>query len=67
MSKGKNQILNFEPFNRVSDENIAILTEKVKLISFDIGEQLIDENIIPGRVLVVSSGSARNLIREKGN
>ena len=66
MSKGKNQILNFEPFNRVSDENISILTEKVKLISFDIGEQLIDENIIPGRVLVVSSGSARSLIREKG-
>ena len=66
MSKGKNQILNFEPFNKVSDENIAILTEKVKLISFDIGEQLIDENIIPGRVLVVSSGSARSLIREKG-
>ena len=66
MSKNINQIFNFEPFNGVSDESKKILSEKVKLISFDIGEQLIDENIIPGRVLVVSNGSARSLIREKG-
>ena len=66
MSKSKNQIFNFEPFNSVSDENKNILSEKIKLISFEIGEQLIDENIIPGRVLIVSNGSARSLIREKG-
>jgi len=66
VSKNKNQIFNFEPFNGVSEESKKILSEKVKLISFDIGEQLIDENIIPGRVLVVSNGSARSLIREKG-
>ena len=66
MSKNKNQIFNFEPFNGFSDESKKILSEKVKLISFDIGEQLIDENIIPGRVLVVLNGSARCLIREKG-
>ena len=66
MSKSKNQIFNFEPFKSVSDENKNILSEKVELIHFDIGEQLIDENVIPGRVLIISNGSARSLMREKG-
>ena len=66
MSKSKNQIFNFEPFKSVSDENKNIISEKVELINFDIGEQLIDENVIPGRVLIISNGSARSLMREKG-
>ena len=64
MINSKNQIFNFEPFKSVSDANKNILSEKVELINFDIGEQLIDENVIPGRVLIISNGSARSLIKK---
>ena len=42
------------------------MLEKIEIISFNIGEQLIDEEIIPGRVLIISEGYARNLFRDNG-
>ncbi len=66
MSKKKDQIFNIAPFDKLSDEGRTFLLDRLEIISFNIGEQLIDEGIIPGRVLVISEGYARNLFRDNG-
>ena len=66
MSKKKDQIFNISPFDKLSEEGRSYLLEKIEIISFNIGEQLIDEEIIPGRVLIIAEGYARNLFRDNG-
>ena len=66
MSKKKDQIFNISPFDKLSEEGRSYLLEKIEIISFNIGEQLIDEEIIPGRVLIILEGYARNLFRDNG-
>tara|TARA_B100000212_G_C27384593_1_gene538665 strand:- start:5464 stop:8418 length:2955 start_codon:yes stop_codon:yes gene_type:complete len=66
VSLTKDQIFRILPFNNIASENKSLILKNIELISFSLGEQLIDEGIIPGRVLIILKGSARNLIRENG-
>ena len=66
MNANKDQIFKIQPFNNLSNIGKEIILKNIEFISFEIGEQLIDENIIPGRILIISKGSARNLIRQNG-
>ena len=66
MDKNKEQIFKIEPFNKLSDFGRSFILENLELISFNVGEQIIDEGVIPGRVIIIANGSARNLFRENG-
>ena len=66
MDKNKEQIFKIEPFNKLSDFSRSFILENLELISFNVGEQIIDEGVIPGRVIIIANGSARNLFRENG-
>ena len=66
MIKNKNEIFSIEPFDILDKEGKLLIEKNLEVISFKLGEQLIEEEIIPGRVLVIFKGSARNLIRENG-
>ena len=66
MSQSKEEIFSIKPFNLISDKNKDFILQNIDIVSFKLGEQLIDENTIPGRILIILSGSARNLIRENG-
>ena len=66
MIKNKNEIFSIEPFDILEKEGKLLIEKNLEVISFKLGEQLIEEEIIPGRVLVICKGSARNLIRENG-
>tara|TARA_Y100000589_G_scaffold40286_1_gene33714 strand:- start:2076 stop:5024 length:2949 start_codon:yes stop_codon:yes gene_type:complete len=62
----KEEIFKIEPFNNLTDKGKEIILQNIDIVSFGLGEQLIDENTIPGRILIILNGSARNLIRENG-
>ena len=66
MDKNKEQIFKIEPFNKLSDFGRSFILENLELISFNVGEQIIDEGVIPGRVIIIANGSARNLFRDNG-
>ena len=66
MDKNKEQIFKIEPFNKLSDFGRSFILENLELISFNVGEQIIDEGVIPGRVIIIENGSARNLFRDNG-
>ena len=66
MDKNKEQIFKIEPFNKLSDFSRSFILENLELISFNVGEQIIDEGVIPGRVIIIANGSARNLFRDNG-
>ena len=66
MGQIKEEIFKIEPFNNLTDKGKEIILQNIDIVSFGLGEQLIDENTIPGRILIILSGSARNLIRENG-
>ncbi len=66
MNKNKDQIFTIEPFNKLSEFGRSFILDNLELISFNVGEQIIDEGVIPGRVLIIVNGSARNLFRDDG-
>ena len=66
MSKKKDQIFSIAPFDKLSKDGQSFLLENIEIISFNIGEQLIDEKVIPGRVLIIFEGYARSLFRDNG-
>ena len=66
MSKKKDHIFSIAPFDKLSKDGRSFLLENIEIISFNIGEQLIDEKVIPGRVLIIFEGYARSLFRDNG-
>ena len=66
MDKNKEHLFEIEPFNKLSDLGRSFILENLELISFNVGEQIIDEGVIPGRVIIIENGSARNLFRDNG-
>ena len=66
MIKNKDDFFSIEPFDILEGEGKLLIEKNLEVISFNLGEQLIEEEVIPGRVLVIFKGSARNLIRENG-
>ena len=66
MSKRKDHIFSIAPFDKLSKDGQSFLLGNIEIISFNIGEQLIDEKVIPGRVLIIFEGYARSLFRDNG-
>ena len=66
MDKNKEQLFKIEPFNKLSDLGRSFILENLELISFNVGEQIIDEGVIPGRVIIIANGTARSLFRDNG-
>jgi len=66
VSKKKDHIFSIAPFDKLSKNGRSFLLENIEIISFNIGEQLVDEKVIPGRVLIIFEGYARSLFRDNG-
>ena len=64
MTNSLKDVFNLKPFDNINDKSKLILLQNSKINFFKLGEQLIDEGLIPGRILVVLEGNARSLIRE---
>ena len=66
MTVSLEDILLFKPFKDLVEKAKSLLLDNVEEQNFKLGEQLIDEGSIPGRILVIKSGCARSLLREDG-
>ena len=64
MTNPLTDVFNLKPFDNLNEKAKSLLLSKSKIEFFNLGEQLIDEGLIPSRVLVILGGNARSLIRE---
>ena len=53
------QVLQHEAFQGLSEASQARLRDGIELLSFDLGQQLVESGVIPGRVLILLEGRAR--------
>ena len=53
------QVLQHEAFQGLSEASQARLRDGIGLLSFDLGQQLVEAGVIPGRVLILLEGRAR--------
>ena len=64
MTNSLKEVFTLDPFDKLNDDAKLLILNNAKLNSPKMGEQLIDEGLIPGRVCFVLEGNARSLIRE---
>ena len=61
-----NQLLQHEAFKGLSDPARIRLQDGIELLSFELGQQLVDPGVIPGRVLILIEGRARLVGNDQG-
>ncbi|WP_115018944.1 peptidase domain-containing ABC transporter [Synechococcus sp. UW140] len=61
-----NQLLQHEAFKGLSDPGRTRLQDGIELLSFELGQQLVEAGVIPGRVLIVLEGRARLVGDDQG-
>ena len=60
------QLLQHEAFRGLSEPAQQRLREGMELLSFELGEQLVEAGVIPGRVLILLEGRARLVGNDQG-
>ena len=60
------QLLQHEAFRALSEPAQQRLREGMELLSFELGEQLVEAGVIPGRVLILLEGRARLVGNDQG-
>ncbi|MGC6482902.1 MAG: ABC transporter transmembrane domain-containing protein [Synechococcus sp.] len=60
------QLLQHEAFRELSAPARQQLRDGITLLSFELGEQLVDSGVIPGRVLILLEGQARLVSTHQG-
>ena len=61
-----NQLLRHEAFRGLSEPAQQRLSNGMKLLSFELGEPLVEAGVIPGRVLILLEGRARLVGNDQG-
>ena len=60
------QLLQHEAFRGLSEPAQQRLRDGMELLSFELGEQLVEAGVIPGRVLILLEGRARLVGNDQG-